>query len=288
MLANCYAEVEINIMSPSCRKGPDRRSHMRIGLLAGDGSAVIFHSPPLRNAESVMPASYAGRTIIVCIFLIACDAMLSTANPTALKLLDACEYVLCEVEALEDVTVRRVAGEANANPSAISYHFGSQEKLIIAVAHRVYRRLNAERLVLLQKAVARRMPAPPDLEEVIAALIGPSVRWSLDPTSSYAVLTHFTHMAQRSRDPELYRAIVEGVEHHMAFVPYLRRIAPWLDDAAVGWRINCALGIRSQVIHSRLRTEVLTYHTIDLNDPDEAIRRMVEVIAPMFRRTACS
>ncbi len=60
-------------------------------------------------------------------FLIACDAMLSTANPTALKLLDACEHVLCEVEALEDVTVRRVAGEANANPSAISYHFGSQK-----------------------------------------------------------------------------------------------------------------------------------------------------------------
>jgi hypothetical protein len=53
--------------------------------------------------------------------------MLSTANPTALKLLDACEHVLCEVEALEDVTVRRVAGEANANPSAISYHFGSQK-----------------------------------------------------------------------------------------------------------------------------------------------------------------
>jgi len=39
--------------------------------------------------------------------LIACDAMLSTANPTALKLLDACEHVFCEVAALEDVTVRR-------------------------------------------------------------------------------------------------------------------------------------------------------------------------------------
>ncbi|NGN44764.1 hypothetical protein G6N74_27280 [Mesorhizobium sp. CGMCC 1.15528] len=88
-------------------------------------------------------------------------------------------------------------GEANANPSAISYHFGSQEKRIIAVAHRVYRRLIAECHVLLQKAVARRMPAPPYLEKVIAALIGPSVRWSLDPASSYAVLTHFTHMAQR-------------------------------------------------------------------------------------------
>ncbi|MGO4843205.1 TetR family transcriptional regulator, partial [Rhizobiaceae sp. 2RAB30] len=84
-------------------------------------------------------------------------------------------------------------------------------------------------------------------------------------------------MAHASSAPELYRGIVEGVEHHLAFVPYLRRIAPWLDDAAIGWRISCALGIRSQVIHNRLRTEALTGHAIDLDDPDEAIRRMVEV-----------
>jgi len=214
--------------------------------------------------------------------------MLGTSNPTALKLLDACEHVLREVGTLDEVTVRRIASEASANASAISYHFGSQEKLIIAVAQRVYRRLNAERLVMLQKAAARRAPEPPDLEEVIAALVGPSIRWSLDPDSSYAVLVHFTHMAQQSRDPELYRTMVEGVEHHMAFVPYLKRIAPWLDDAAIGWRISCALGIRSQVIHQRMRTDVLSYHSIDLDDPDDVIRHMTEVIAPMFRRTAAS
>lgn len=211
--------------------------------------------------------------------------MPDTSNHTALKLLDACEKVLREVDTLDKVTVRRIAGRAKANASAISYHFGSQEKLIIAVAHRVYRRLNAERLMLLQKAAGRRAPQPPDLEEVIAALVGPSVRWSHDPGSSYAVLVHFTNMAHASSDPGLYRGIVEGVEHHLAFVPYLRRIAPWLDDAAIGWRISCALGIRSQVIHNRMRTEALTRHAIDLDDPDEAIRRMVEVIAPMFRRT---
>ncbi|MCQ1836347.1 TetR family transcriptional regulator [Neorhizobium galegae] len=206
-------------------------------------------------------------------------------NLTAMRLMDACEHLLCEAEALEDLTARRIAIEAHATPSAISYHFGSQEELVAAVAERVYRRLNAERLSLLRKAADRRAPDPPDVEEVIAALVGPSIRWSLDPTSSYPVLSHFTSMAKthRERAPH-YRRIIDNVEHHRAFVPHLKRIAPWLDDVDIGWRLNCALGIRSQVTRSRSRTEVLTNYSIDLDDPEIVIARMVEVIAPMFRR----
>ncbi|MGO7367745.1 TetR family transcriptional regulator [Rhizobium ruizarguesonis] len=205
-------------------------------------------------------------------------------NPTALRLMDACELIMRDITTLEELTARRIAVAADATPSAISYHFGSQEELIVAVAERVYRRLNAERLTLLRKAVERRRPAPADLDEVIAALIGPSVRWSLDPTSGYPVLSHFTSLAQRSGDPQHYRRITENVEHHKAFIPPLKQIAPWLDDVDIGWRLNCALGIRSQVTRSRERTAILTDHRIDLHDPEGMIARMVEVIAPMFRR----
>jgi len=209
------------------------------------------------------------------------------ANLTAMRLMDACEHLLCEAEALEDLTARRIAIEANATPSAIAYHFGSQEELVAAVAERVYRRLNAERLRLLQKAVDRRAPHPPNLEEVIAALVGPSIRWSLDPTSSYPVLSHFTSMAKTHREQAPhYRRIIDNVEHHRAFIPHLQRIAPWLDEVDIGWRLNCALGIRSQVTRSRSRTEVLTNYRMNLDDPEIVITRMVEVIAPMFRRIA--
>ncbi|MEQ1406390.1 TetR family transcriptional regulator [Neorhizobium sp. Rsf11] len=209
------------------------------------------------------------------------------ANLTAMRLMDACEHLLCEAEALEDLTARRIAIEANATPSAIAYHFGSQEELVAAVAERVYRRLNAERLRLLQKAIDRRAPDPPNLEEVIAALVGPSIRWSLDPTSSYPVLSHFTSMAKTHREQAPhYRRIIDNVEHHRAFIPHLKRIAPWLDEVDIGWRLNCALGIRSQVTRSRSRTEVLTNYRMNLDDPEIVITRMVEVIAPMFRRLA--
>ncbi|RST86871.1 TetR/AcrR family transcriptional regulator [Aquibium carbonis] len=205
-------------------------------------------------------------------------------NHTPTRLLDVCEQLLCQVDSVDEVTVRRLATAAGVTPSSVSYHFGSQERLIVATAERVYRRLNQERMSLLSRAVQRRFPAPPELEEVIAALVGPSVRWSLDPNSKYRVLAHFNSMSQRGKNPEVYRAIIEGVEHHKAFMAYLRQLAPWLDDAAIGWRMSCALGIRSQVTRSRVRNEVLTNHAIDFSDADEVIARIVEVVAPMFRR----
>ncbi len=205
-------------------------------------------------------------------------------NHTSTRLLDVCEQLLCEVDSVDDLTVRRLATAAGVTPSSVSYHFGSQERLIVATAQRVYKRLNQERMNLLSQAVQRRFPELPELEEIVAALVGPSVRWSLDPTSKYRVLAHFNAMPQRSRDPEIYRAIIEGVEHHRVFMAYLRQLAPWLDDAAVGWRMSCALGIRSQVTRSRVRNEVLTDHAIDFSNPDEVIARIVEVVAPMFRR----
>lgn len=207
-------------------------------------------------------------------------------SPTASRLMDACEHLLCRASAPEELTARRIAIEAHAAPSAISYHFGSQEELIVAVAARVYRRLNTERLTLLRKAVERNAPALPDPNEVIAALVGPSVRWSLDPTSSYPVLAHFTSLAQSHPGAANYRRIIDDIEHHKAFIPPLKRLAPWLDEADIGWRLSCALGIRSQFTRSRDRTKILTGHRMDFKDPDTVIARMVEVIAPMFHRQA--
>jgi len=207
-------------------------------------------------------------------------------NPTATKLIDACERLLCEIRSIEELTARRVAKLAGTTPSAVSYHFGSQEQLVIATTERVYKQLNAERLSLLNAAVQHGAPNPPALDDIIAALIGPSVRWSLDPGSKYPVLSHFTALSQRSREPQLYRPMIESIEHHRVFFPFFRQHAPWLSDAEIGWRMSCALGIRSQVTRSRERNAVLTEHSIDFSDPDEVIAHIVAVVAPMFRKTS--
>src|ERR1700754_1991915 len=98
------------------------------------------------------------------------------AETTADHILHAAEALISR-HSLDDISVRRISGVAGVSASAISYYFGSREELLVEAVRVVYRRFNVERIRLLQIAIDRRSPAPPDLEEVIAALVGPSVRW---------------------------------------------------------------------------------------------------------------
>lgn len=206
----------------------------------------------------------------------------SPRNATPERLQAACEELLQAAEHPDLVTVRSIAQRAGTNVSAISYHFGSLEQLIFSVAERVYLRLNAERLALLQAAVQRAHPAPASVEDLVTALVGPSIRWSLDPQSSYRVLRHMTTLAQVSDNPEIFKPMVEDVKHHLVFVPHFRRIAPWLDEVDIGFRISCLLGVRSQMTRSRNRTEELTGHKLSLGDPEVVIAEVVAATASMF------
>ncbi len=205
-----------------------------------------------------------------------------SSSTTLDRLRSACEDLLRSASHPEQVTVRGIAARAGTGVGAVSYHFGSLEQLIFSVGERVYLRLNAERLSLLQAAVRRASPEPAPAAELIEALVGPSIRWSLDPGSNYRVLRHMTTIAQGSHNPEIFRPMVEGIEHHLLFIPHFRRVAPWLSDVDIGFRISCLLGIRSQLTRSRDRTEELTGHQLDLGDAELVIAHVIDVAAPMF------
>lgn len=206
----------------------------------------------------------------------------ATKTSTAQRLLSACEELLRAAARAEMVTVRSIAQRAGTNVGAISYHFGSVEQLIFSVAERVYLRLNAERLALLHTAVQRAHPDPATAEDLIIALVGPSIRWSLDPQSDYSVLRHITTIGQARDHPEIFRPMIEDIDHHRVFIPHFSRIAPWLSDVEIGFRMSCLLGIRSQMTRNRGRTEQLTDHRLDLGDPEVVLAHVVAAAAPMF------
>lgn len=203
-------------------------------------------------------------------------------NITAERLQTACEELLKAAEHPETVTVRSIAQRASANIGAVSYHFGSLEQLIFSVAKRVYLKLNAERLALLQAAIQQAHPNPAPIEDLIVALVGPSIRWSLDPTSSYSVLRHMTSLAQSSDHPEIFRPMIDDIDHHRLFIPHFRRLAPWMSDVDIGFRMSCLLGVRSQMTRNRRRTDELTNHELDLGDPKVVLDQLVAAMAPVF------
>jgi len=199
------------------------------------------------------------------------------------RLLDSTEAVIREAARPEDVSVRRIIARADTNISSISYHFSSLERLVVACAMRVYRRLNAERLTELQAAVDAARPAPPEIRRIVRALIGPSLRWSHDPDSPYAVFHYLNHLTSLSDHPASFRGMINDVDHHLTFVHYLHQAAPWFTETQVRWRLTAALGVRSQITRQPTRVEVLTGESLT-SDPEHIIETLCEIIEAMFQR----
>ena len=203
---------------------------------------------------------------------------------TSVRLIQSCERVIRRSRRFSDVTVRAIAAEAGVAASSVSHHFGSLEDLVAATAMDAYRRLNAERLTALQAEIDRRRPEPPGLVGVLAALVGPSIRWSLDPESRYRVFTYMHGLATLSDRPARFAQMTESLDHHRAFIRQLRRIAPWFDEGEIGWRVNAVLGVRSQITRHRARSRLLAGGGPGREDPEALIERIVDVSAPMFAR----
>ncbi len=209
-------------------------------------------------------------------------------SDTPARLIDAAEHVICHASGFSEVTVRRIAARAGTPVSAISYHFGSLEELGIAVATRLYRRLNAARLTELQRALDRAQPGPARIEDLVSALIAPSIRWSLDRSSGYPVFDYFNRMRIMTARPERFAGFVSSVEHHRIFADHLHRAAPWFSEREIAWRINAALGIRSQITQGRSRIELLTGAPLNQQDPEAVVREAVRMASALFARPAAS
>lgn len=206
---------------------------------------------------------------------------------TADQILAAAEALLISSDNVDAISVRRIADIAGVNASAINYHFGSREEVLLEAARGIYRRFNSERLRLLQAAIDAKAPEPPDIAEVIAALVGPSVRWSLDPSSSYLAFVNLRMLSSASQKRLGGNSPKGRVEHLVPFVAAFRKIAPWLSDAEIAFRIHAALGIRSGIIHDRARLAALAGSALDMKGPEQVLAMMVNVIAPMFKPESC-
>ncbi len=211
--------------------------------------------------------------------------MLNSAGMTADHIMAVAERLLARASHIDQVPIRAIAREANVSVSAISYHFGSRDHLVAEVVKRVYRRLCAERLNLLKAAVDAGAPEPPELEAVIAALVGPSIRWHSDPNSGYMVFRHFSAVQISSHGLEFESIAGFSAEHLGPFMKAFGSIAPWLSDGEIGWRIHCALGIRQVAFRDSARCRILTEGAFDPADPESLLANMIDVIAPMFRRS---
>lgn len=144
---------------------------------------------------------------------------------------------------LDAISVRDITSEAQVNIGAINYYFQSKEQLVHEIFETLLRPLQHKRLALLDQIEDQAGDGPLDLEQVLRALIEPTVRSSVgeDALSPYLPRLMFQTYAvtRRSIGDE---AADENDAVAKRFIQALARAAPEIPYEEICWRYYMVLG----------------------------------------------
>ena len=143
--------------------------------------------------------------------------MTRDATPTRERLLDAAQHLFARhgVDAVPIREINQLAGQRNA--SALHYHFGSRQGLLVAIVERHQPAIDAARAVLLAGAGE-------DPHEVLAAVLRPLTDRlrSADGRDYLRIVPQLLGPGHATEDLPRPPALVEGLdrlERHLAALP---------------------------------------------------------------------
>ncbi len=111
-------------------------------------------------------------------------------------LLNAAEHLLADY-GVNGVSLRRILAEAGANSAALHYHFKSRQGLVEAILVRHGEKINFRRRELL--AAMEDQAQPPDVDQIVDALVDPMVEFLRDEGESARRFLRFLARLQSDR-----------------------------------------------------------------------------------------
>lgn len=146
------------------------------------------------------------------------------ASMTKESLLNAAERLFAEY-GYDGVGMRTLADEAGVNLSAMTYHYGSKEKLYIETVMRCFRPINEERIRLLRQAEKEAKGKPVSVETIVDCMLRP-------PVMTVLVHTYFPALLARNlfMPPPFMQEFMakEGRPVHEPFIAALALALPSL------------------------------------------------------------
>src|ERR1700735_1149131 len=190
-------------------------------------------------------------------------------------ILDAAERLYAD-RGFADVTLRDIVAAANVNLAAVNYHFGSKDELIAELF--VTRSLanNRERLNELKAAEALG-GGRADIEAILRALVGPTLRGCLGPDRERSAAARFMIRASIESVPPIRRIKNREIDHLRKFAAAMRRSLPGREAVDIYWGLHFALAMAHQTIRDSERLTKLSEGSCDLNDVAGVIERIVAV-----------
>jgi AcrR family transcriptional regulator len=199
------------------------------------------------------------------------------SDRTRASILDAAERLYAD-RGFSDVTLRDIVAAAGVNLAAVNYHFGSKDELIAELFVTRSIATNRERLNELKAAEAAG-GGRADIDVILRALVGPTVRGCLGPESERSTAARFMIRASIESVPPIRRVKNREVDHLRKFAAAMRRSLPDCSDADLYWGLHFALAMAHQTIRDSERLTKLSDGICDLDDVEGVVGRIVAVSA---------
>ncbi|MCS3450416.1 MULTISPECIES: TetR/AcrR family transcriptional regulator [Bradyrhizobium] len=175
-----------------------------------------------------------------------------------------------------DVTLRDIVAEANVNLAAVNYHFGSKDELIAELFVTRSIQTNRERLNEL-RAAEEKGGGRAAIEDIMRALVGPTLRGCLGPDREGSTAARFMIRASIESVPPIRRIKNREVDHLRKFAAAMRRAMPASSDTELYWGLHFALAMAHHTIREKERLLRLSEGKCDLDDVRAIIDRVVMV-----------
>jgi AcrR family transcriptional regulator len=197
------------------------------------------------------------------------------SDQTRTAILNAAERLYAD-RGFGDVTLRDIVAAANVNLAAVNYHFGSKDELIAELFVTRSLATNRERLNEL-KAAEEKGGGRAAIDAIFRALVGPTLRGCLGPTSEGSTAARFMIRASIESVPPIRRIKNREVDHLRKFAAAMRRSLPGRDDTELYWGLHFALAMAHHTIRDSERLKKLSEGLCDLDDVQGIIERVVAV-----------
>ena len=198
-------------------------------------------------------------------------------DQTRSAILAAAERLYAE-RGFSDVTLREIVAEANVNLAAVNYHFGSKDELIAELFVTRSIATNRERLRKL-RAAEENGTGRAAVEDILRALVGPTLRDCLGPDSQRSTAARFMIRASIESVPPIRRIKNREIDHLRKFAAALARALPERKAADIYWGLHFALAMAHHTIRESERLLKLSDGACDLDDVEGVISRVVSVAA---------
>jgi AcrR family transcriptional regulator len=188
------------------------------------------------------------------------------ADKTRSDIMRAAEQLFAE-KGFRAMTLRDVTREAQVNLAAVNYHFGSKQKLMLAVIRNRFEPINVERLKQLDALIAEHAPAPLPVHAIFDALFRPLFESASTETGvDYGLMQMIGRAITEPADfiSTIHKELF--TELSLRFMTELQRSCPHISATAHHYRFFFAISTMIGTIIEQVLLENLSEGTLDPTD----------------------